>query len=133
MSAKTNPRADGAPPPTAAAVYDDGRLRVEHDNYFVTCDGQELKFPRTEFLLLSRLARSMARFVRAEELWRHAWGDRKPYNSESLHVHIYRLRGKLAPLDIQIETMINVGYRLFADNNNHLAATGDSTDARPPH
>ena len=102
--------------PTAeidADVYDDGHLRVEYENYYVSCDGQSLKFPRTEFLLLSRLARSMARIVKAEELWRHAWGDAKPYNAESLHVHIYRLRSKLAPFGLQIETMVNVGYRLL--------------------
>ena len=95
-------------------VYDDGRLRVEHDNYYVACDGQALKCPRTEFLLLSRLVGNAGRIVRAEDLWRYAWGDSKPYNAESLHVHIYRLRHKLSPFGIKVETMINVGYRLLA-------------------
>lgn len=93
-------------------IYDDGYLRVEHDNYYVACRGEALKFPRAEFLLLSRLARSMSRIVRAEDLWRYAWSGAKPYNSESLHVHIYRLRNKLAPYGLHIETMVNVGYRL---------------------
>ena len=105
-------RAERQQPPD---IYDDGRLRVEHENYYVSCGGEALKFPRTEFLLLSRLARNTERVVRAEELWRHAWGDSKPYNAESLHVNIYRLRGKLAPHRIQIETMVNVGYRLVLD------------------
>ena len=96
----------------AANVYDDGHLRVEHDNYYVSCDGQPLRFRRAEFLLLSRLARNTGRVVKAEELWRHAWGDSKPYNAESLHVHVYRLRSKLAPFGVRIETMVNVGYRL---------------------
>jgi two-component system, OmpR family, response regulator len=95
-------------------VYDDGRLRVEHDNYYVACDGQPLKCPRVEFLLLSRLVCNAGRIVRAEDLWRYAWGNSKPYNAESLHVHIYRLRNKLAPFGIRIETMINVGYRLMS-------------------
>ena len=99
-------------PETTAGVYDDGHLRVEHDNYYVSCGGQALRFRRAEFLLLSRLARSATRFVKAEQLWRHAWGDRKSYNAESLHAHVYRLRGKLAPFGVQIETMVNVGYRL---------------------
>ncbi|HWS87752.1 MAG TPA: helix-turn-helix domain-containing protein [Pyrinomonadaceae bacterium] len=93
-------------------VYDDGHLRVEHDNYYVSCGGDPLRFRRAEFLLLSRLARNAERVVRADELWRHAWGDGKPYNAESLHVHVYRLRSKLAPFGVQIETMVNVGYRL---------------------
>lgn len=93
-------------------VYDDGRLRVEHDNYYVACDGEVLKFPRTQFLLLSRLTMNAGRIVEADELWRHAWGVSKRYNPESLHVHMYRLRLKLAPYNIRIETMVNVGYCL---------------------
>ena len=98
---------------TTQDVYDDGQLRVEHDNYYVSCGEEALRFRRAEFLLLSRLARNVGRVVRAEELWRHAWSESKPYNAESLHVHIYRLRSKLAPFGVQIETMVNVGYRLL--------------------
>lgn len=105
-------RADGDP---GRDVYDDGHLRVEHDNYYVSCEGETLKLRRAEFLLLSRLARGMSRIVKAEELWRHVWGDSKPYNSESLHVHIYRLRGKLARFGVRIETMVGVGYLLTRD------------------
>jgi DNA-binding response OmpR family regulator len=94
------------------AVYDDGHLRVEHDNYYVSCEGQSIKLPRAEFLIVSRLARNAERFVRAEELWRFAWGEKKPFNPVSLHVYIYRLRAKFAPYNIQIETMVGVGYRL---------------------
>lgn len=96
----------------AEAAYDDGHLRVEHDNYYVSCAGEPLKFRRAEFLLLSRLARNATRVVKAEELWRYGWGGTKPYNAESLHVHVYRLRAKLAPFGVRIETMVNVGYRL---------------------
>jgi len=98
---------------TDAGVYDDGRLLVEHDNYYVSCGGEALRFRRAEFLLLSRLARSAARVVKAEELWRYVWGLSKPYNAESLHVHVYRVRNKLSPFGVQIETMVNVGYRLM--------------------
>jgi DNA-binding response OmpR family regulator len=38
--------------------------------------------------------------------------DHKPYNPVSLRVYIYRLRAKLEPFDLRIETMIGVGYRL---------------------
>ena len=94
-------------------VYDDGYLRVEHKNYYVACAGQSLKLPRTEFLILSRLARSPERIVTAEELWGYAWGSDKPVNMESLHVYIYRLRNKLTASKISIDTMVNVGYRLL--------------------
>ena len=105
-----------APPQRArefdAGVYDDGRLRVEHDNYYVACGGSALQLPRKEFLILSRLARNAERVVSAEDIWRHAWPPSAALNAESLHVHIYRLRRRLAPFHIHIETMVNIGYRL---------------------
>lgn len=101
------------PSPPEEDVYDDGYLRVEHKNYYVACDGQSIRLPRTEFLIISRLARSADRIVPAEELWQYAWGAEKPLNSESLHVYIYRLRTKLLPYRLSIDTMINVGYRLL--------------------
>ena len=97
-------------------VYDDGVLRVEHRNYYVSYSGQSIKLPRTEFLIFSRLARSPERIVTAEELWAYAWGDSKPLNTESLHVYIYRLRSKLQPHNLHIDTMVNVGYRLIIDS-----------------
>jgi DNA-binding response OmpR family regulator len=39
-----------------------------------------------------------------------------PLNTESLHVYIYCLRAKLADFELQIETMVNVGYRLIVQN-----------------
>ena len=99
-------------------IYDDGYLRVEHKNYYVACDGQAIRLPRTEFLILSRLARSADRIVPAQDLWRHAWGADKPLNSESLHVYIYHLRNKLLPYKLYIDTMINVGYRLLVGEPN---------------
>ena len=98
-------------------VYDDGFLRVEHRNYYVACGGVSIKLPRTEFLIFSRLARSPERIVPAEELWEHAWGNEKPLNTESLHVYIYRLRTKLMPYNLRIDTMVNVGYRLLLDSS----------------
>lgn len=96
-------------------VYDDGYLRVEHRNYYVACNGVSLKLPRTEFLILSRLVRTPNRIVTSDDLWSSVWSTNKPLNSESLHVYIYRLRAKLAEFGLQIETMVNVGYRLIID------------------
>jgi len=98
---------------SADEVYDDGYLRVEHRNYYMACAGQSIFLPRTEFLIISRLVRSIERVVSAEELWRSAWGDEKPFNSESLHVYIYRLRNKLMPHKLRVDTVVNVGYRLL--------------------
>jgi DNA-binding response OmpR family regulator len=96
-------------------VFDDGHLRIEHDNYYVACAGQSIKLPRAEFLILSRLARQPERVVPAGELWQHVWGETKPFNSESLHVYIYRLRHKLEAYGLKIETMVHIGYRLVLE------------------
>jgi two-component system, OmpR family, response regulator TrcR len=98
-------------------IYDDGFLRVEHKNYYVACGGIPVKLPRTEFLIFSRLARTPNRIVQANDLWASVWGADKPLNSESLHVYIYRLRTKLAAFGLQIDTMVNVGYRLIPRDN----------------
>lgn len=99
--------------PSADDLYDDGYLRIEHKNYYLTCGGRPIHLPRTEFLLISCLARSVDRAVSAEELWRYARSTAKPFNSESLHVYMYRLRSKLLPYKIRIDTLVNVGYRLI--------------------
>ena len=97
----------------AEDIYDDGFLRVEHKNYYVACAGSPIKLPRTEFLIFSRLTRTPNRIVASDELWSSVWGSDKPLNTESLHVYIYRLRAKLSDFGLQIETMVNVGYRLI--------------------
>ena len=51
--------------------------------------------------------------VKSDDLWTSVWATNKPLNSESLHVYIYRLRAKLAEFGLQIETMVNVGYRVI--------------------
>jgi len=102
-----------------ADVYDDGYLRVEHKHFYVACDGKSIRLPRTEFLIISRLARSPERIVTSEDLWQYAWGDDKPLNAESLHVYIYRLRNKLIPYKLRIDTMINVGYRLLVGGSDN--------------
>jgi DNA-binding response OmpR family regulator len=98
---------------SADDVYDDGYLRIEHRNYYVACGGQSIRLPRTEFLIISRLAHSVERAVSAEDLWLYARGNEKPLNAESLHVFMYRLRSKLLPYKLHIDTVVNVGYRLL--------------------
>ena len=99
--------------PSGEDVYDDGYLRVEYENYYLACGGEPVYLPRVEFLLMSRLTRSIDRVVRSEELWRAAWGNSKPLNSASLQVYIHRLRAKLLPSRLYIDTVIGVGYRLL--------------------
>ena len=95
------------------AIYDDGFLRVEHDSFYVSCGGQPLyHLSRREFLILSRLARGAGRPVTKEQIWAFVWGDKVAFNASNFRVHIANLRRKLAPFELDIIAMVNVGYRL---------------------
>lgn len=96
----------------ADKIYDDGFLRVEHENYYVECEGVHLKLNRGEFLIISLLTQKAERYVTAEYIWRYIWSDSRPVNVESLRVVISKLRCRLKPFQIKIETMAYVGYRL---------------------
>ena len=121
MSSSPMSLREANPSAFADDVYDDGYLRVEHKTYYVACNGVPLKLPRTEFLIFSRLARTPNRIVPSVDLWASVWGTEKPLNTESLHVYIYRLRAKLASFGLQIDTMVNVGYRLITQNTPNLS------------
>lgn len=99
-----------------AGIYDDGYLRVEPENYYVSCAGKRISLPLKEFLIFSRLARNADRVVSSEELWRFAWGD-LPFNSLSLRVHVHRLRRTFQPFGLGIQSMVGVGYRLSLDDD----------------
>lgn len=102
-----------------ANVYDDGFLRIEHENYYVACGGRRVLLPLKEFLIFSRLARNADRVVTSEEIWRYAWGETS-FNSLSLRVHIHRLRRTFRQFGIRIESMAGVGYCLSTDGASRL-------------
>ena len=71
----------------------------------MSCDGHSLKLPRTEFLILSRLARSADRIVPAEDLGSAPGVATNPSTWKPAR-YIYRLRNKLAPFKISLDTMV---------------------------
>lgn len=111
----------------ARDVYDDGFLRVEHDNYYVACDGRRIPLCLKEFLILSFLARKPERVVTTHELWQQIWGKERPIAEMSVRVHISRVRHKLMPFGIGIESMPGIGYRLIVPDccNDKTNERGD--------
>jgi len=95
------------------SVYDDGYLRIERDNYYIECGGQPVALMRKEFLIVWRLAQNPQRVVPSEEIWKSAWGGAALFNSGSFRVYMSRLRHRLAPYGLSIESMVGVGYRLL--------------------
>ncbi len=94
-------------------AYDDGILRIEHDSFLVTFNGQVLFLPPKEFLILSGLSRNMGQMVKSKMLWRYAWRQDAPFSSRTLRVHICTLRRKIKPMGLNIRHVASVGYCLF--------------------
>jgi DNA-binding response OmpR family regulator len=94
-------------------VYDDGKLRIEHNSYYVTFGGQILSLPPKEFLLLSGLSRNIGRMTPSEALWGYAWKGNKAFNAKTLRVHICSLRSKITPLGLNIRSIAALGYCLY--------------------
>jgi DNA-binding response OmpR family regulator len=94
-------------------VYDDGCLRIEHNAYYVSFNGQVLFLTPKEFLILSGLSRTIGRMVPSKSLWRYAWGEKEDFNSQTLRIHVCNLRRKIALLGLNIRSMASLVYCLF--------------------
>lgn len=103
----------------AESVYDDGYLRVEHQNYYAAIGGERLKLARADFRFISVLTQNPHCYVPTEIIWRHLWTESKPLNTKSLRVIICGIRRRLAPYGISVESMMNVGYRLSSVENSN--------------
>jgi len=68
-------------------VYDDGYLRIEHPNYYLTCNGQPVYLPRVEFLLVSRLALNRTRGACGRSLARRLGRQQAPELRQPARIH----------------------------------------------
>lgn len=95
----------------APALYDDGQMKIDYDDFSVECQGQSVKLTRKEFALLSILSRHKGRVVPREQLLDQVWGLEYYGEARTLDVHISGLRKKLGICGSGIETVIGIGYR----------------------
>ncbi len=92
------------------AIYEDGTLHIDSQNFLVKVEQQEVKLTRKEFALLSLLSQSKGRTLTRDYLLDRIWGLEYYGDSRTLDVHIRNLRKKLGR-DDYIETVIGIGYR----------------------
>jgi two-component system response regulator QseB len=97
-------RARGA----AVNIIEHGPLRLDPASFSVTCDGHEVELQRREFMLLHRLLECTGQVLSRAQLEESLYGWEGGVESNSLDVHIHRLRRKLYP-DV-IRTVRGVGY-----------------------
>ncbi|MFV2198249.1 response regulator transcription factor [Nocardiopsis sp. LOL_012] len=101
--------------PQSADAIDLGRLLVEGGAPALRLDGVFVALPPTEHLLLRHLAVNVDAVVPRHELIRAAWADDTSVRSNTLNVHIMRLRRRLGDDRARprwIRTVHGVGYRL---------------------
>ena len=97
-----------------------GALRVDMERRSVTVGGRAVVLTSREFDLLAHLASCKGRVVSREALFEAAWGFDPDFNTNSLDVHVYRVRKKLeadpaAPR--YLHTVRGYGYRLGLDES----------------
>ena len=93
-------------------IYADSCLRVEHRRYFVSVKGKPLKLSRTEFKIISCLVSNIDNVVRLDALWSAAWDPNKAMSRKSIQVFISRVRSKLSPFGLRIDSVVDLGYIL---------------------
>lgn len=102
-------RADGTTTPVLRA----GSLSLDPATHETTSGGSTIDLTPREFAILELLMRKSPAVVRREAIAVQAW----PYESDAvgsntIDVHIARLRSKIASSDARVETVRGTGYRL---------------------
>jgi two-component system, OmpR family, response regulator len=90
-----------------------GRVELDVNAYQVKVDGRTVHLPLREFELLHYLMRNAHRTVTREQIMRHVWNSTDTTSTNTIAVHVKRLRARLGDNDDQlIQTVRGVGYRL---------------------
>ncbi|WP_329085618.1 MULTISPECIES: response regulator transcription factor [unclassified Streptosporangium] len=90
-----------------------GRVELDVNAYQVRVDGRVIHLPLREFELLHYLMRNAHRTVTREQIMRHVWNSTDTTSTNTIAVHVKRLRARLGDTEDQlIQTVRGVGYRL---------------------
>ena len=103
-----------------------GRLRVDGAATRIWVDGTESLIPAMEFLLLRYLAERHGEIVTREELVYAGWGDGAAVPSNSLNVHLARLRRRfpLGSAEHWIRPIRGIGYQFLVPAGGRAEPAG---------
>jgi len=90
-------------------------LVIDHEARDAFVEGRAVNLTRKEFELLAHLAANKGRVITRESLFERNWGFDIAFSSNSLDVHIYRIRKKIEPDPEHpryLHTMKGYGYKL---------------------
>jgi two-component system phosphate regulon response regulator PhoB len=110
---RTALRRTAPPPPAGGHVYAGARMTADFDAMAVSVSGEPVRLTRREFELLRYLVTNKNRVVSRDRLLEQVWGYDHVIETRSVDVHVGRLRHKLGPAAVQIETVVGLGYRFI--------------------
>jgi two-component system phosphate regulon response regulator PhoB len=97
---------------TRAAEF--GKLRIDRDAHRVWVEDREVPLTALEFRLLCALFDRRDRVQSRATLLDEVWGVSSELETRTVDTHVKRLREKLGPAGVYIETVRGVGYRFSA-------------------
>jgi DNA-binding response OmpR family regulator len=104
-------RPSGGRPPLLAL----GRLELDPAARTVRFGGREPTLTGTEYGILEILLRRSPAVVGRQTIAQHVWDEESDgLASNTISVHLARLRSKLVGADVRIETVRGIGYRIVA-------------------
>jgi DNA-binding response OmpR family regulator len=90
-----------------------GSLTLDTNSYEVKLAGKLLDITGKEFQILQLLIKNVNQVVGRRELIRKVWGeDFDTLDSNTVDVHIRRIRSKLGKYAVKLATLRGIGYRL---------------------
>jgi two-component system, OmpR family, KDP operon response regulator KdpE len=91
-----------------------GDLRIDLAERRVFIAEVDLHLTKTEYAILSNLARHLDSIVTHDELITEVWGSEYRGSNHYLHTYLGRLRKKLGEYGVLIETVPGMGYNLHS-------------------
>lgn len=105
--------------PEPRQVLTVGGVELDVHAYQVRVGGRAVHLPLREFELLQYLMRNAGRTVTREQIMRHVWHAAANTSTNTIAVHVKRLRARLGDEDDQlIQTVRGVGYRLVTPGSS---------------
>jgi DNA-binding response OmpR family regulator len=99
-----------------------GDLEWDPASREVTFAGRRPALTSTELSILETLMRFSPAVAERRQIAQHVWTDEvDTLSSNTIDVHLARLRAKLSGSRVRIQTVRGVGYRIVADDGQRLA------------
>lgn len=99
---------------TSETKVEIGDLRIDLAERRVFIAEEDLHLTKTEYAILSNLARHLDAIVTHDELITEVWGSEYRGSNHYLHTYLGRLRKKMGEYGVLIETVPGMGYNLHS-------------------